>query len=164
MDMWSAFNFFFYFFDKDETEVGSFSETYTSFPNLCWVVDRGTWAPSPKALSPTKDSFQRLGSRPWPLLPSLACESIFVNVRLASGEGDSASVCRIWTFGAKLVDGGGEVQLVVGWGKHTGSFSGEESSSGCKLSDGTLRRPTEWDMYWLAVARRCCVINHPQTL
>ena len=25
----------FFFFDKEETEVGSFSETYTSFPNLC---------------------------------------------------------------------------------------------------------------------------------
>ena len=32
----------FFFFDKEETEVGSFSETYTSFPNLCGVVDRGT--------------------------------------------------------------------------------------------------------------------------
>lgn len=27
--------FFFFFLDKEETEVGSFSETYTSFPNLC---------------------------------------------------------------------------------------------------------------------------------
>ena len=26
---------FFFFLDKEETEVGSFSETYTSFPNLC---------------------------------------------------------------------------------------------------------------------------------
>lgn len=26
---------FFFFFDKDGTEVGSFSETDTSFPNLC---------------------------------------------------------------------------------------------------------------------------------
>lgn len=25
----------FSFLDKEETEVGSFSETYTSFPNLC---------------------------------------------------------------------------------------------------------------------------------
>lgn len=28
------FYFFFYFFDKEKTEVGSFSETYTSVPNL----------------------------------------------------------------------------------------------------------------------------------
>lgn len=53
--------------------------------------------------------------------------------------------------------------MVVGWGKHNGSFSGEKDpSSGCKLSDGILRRPTGWDMYWLAVALKCCVTNHPK--
>lgn len=46
----------------------------------------------------------------------------------ASRDADSSRVCRRGTFGAKLEDEGGEIQLVVRCGKHAGSSSGEKGS------------------------------------